>query len=525
MKNINDANNALISVWDKTGLSDLVEVLRDNDVEIIATGGTAEAIKDEGYDVTKAADYTGAEEMLGGRVKTLDQKIYAGILARRENEDDMQEIRAKDIEPIDLVVCNLYPFSEQLEKNPDDIRGLAEMIDIGGVSMLRAAAKNYFHVSVLSDPGQYQEFIEAVEKGTIEKNLRKKWAKKAFAASACYDTVIFSEFPEWQQDNESMEDFNLLAGKKIKDLKYGENPHQRAALYRKHCGRQAQKQTNLLDARQLNGNDLSYNNMKDAAAALQVMLEFPDRPAAVIIKHTNPCGLAEANSPVVAFRRAYAGDPQSAYGGIAGFNREIGESAAKEMAGGRKFLEVIVAPDFTQSAVDILCERWSDIKLLAAGDFVADNSGRVISTLPGGFLLQESDNREVKREDLELVVGEEPGEDDIEELLFAWKAVKHVKSNAIVLARDDAVVGVGAGQMSRIDALHLAGKKASGKQRGGVLASDAFFPFADAIQEASDLGIKTIIQPGGSIRDGEVKNACKEHDIRMVFTGVRHFLH
>lgn len=520
-----DINNALISVRDKTGLSDLVETLRNNEVEIIATLGTAEFLQDDGFTVTTVSEYTGQEEMLGGRVKTLDQRIYAGILARRDVEEDMKELNDNDIKPIDLVVCNLYPFGEQLQKNPEDMQKLLEMIDIGGVSMLRAAAKNYYHVSVLSDPEQYPEFIEAVKSDGLNQSLREKWARKAFATTACYDGEIFSGLPGCNGKTESMGDFNLLAGKKIKDLKYGENPHQKAALYQKINGQKNQQQTNLLDARQLNGEELSYNNMKDAAAALQVILDFPDRPAAVIIKHTNPCGLAEANSPVVAFRRAYAGDPQSAYGGIAGFNCEIDESAAKEMGGGRKFLEVVVAPKFTEKAEEILCERWNDIKLLETGDFVANESDCVISTLPGGFLKQENDSRLVGEDDLELVVGDELDEDEIDELLFAWKAVKHVKSNAIVLARDDAVVGVGAGQMSRIDALHLAGKKASGKQRGGVLASDAFFPFADAVQEASDLGIKTIIQPGGSIRDGEVKSACKKHDIKMVFTGVRHFLH
>ena len=517
-------NNALISVWDKTGLSELVESLNKHDVELIATSGTAEYIENEGFEAVRVADYTGQPEMLGGRVKTLDQKIYAGILARRDNEKDMKAVKEQDILPIDLVVCNLYPFREQVERNPEDIRELTEMIDIGGVSMLRAAAKNYFNVSVLSEPDQYPEFISALEQGELVLNLRKKWARKALFTTAGYDAEIFSEFPGWQQENDGMEEFNLLAGKKEKDLKYGENPHQDAALYRKQ-GDEKQQEVNLLDARQLNGHDLSYNNMNDAAAALQVMLEFPERAAAVIIKHTNPCGLAEANSPVVAFRRAYAGDPQSAYGGIAGFNCEVDKSTAKEMAGGRKFLEVVIAPEFTEAAVEVLCERWSDIKLLAVGNFHQKDSEPQITTLPGGFLIQEQDRRLIKEDELELVVGEELEKDDIEELLFAWKAVKHVKSNAIVLARDDAVVGVGAGQMSRIDALHLAGKKASGKQRGGVLASDAFFPFADAVREASELGIKTIIQPGGSIRDSEVKSACEQHDIRMVFTGVRHFLH
>ena len=516
-------DRALISVWDKTGLEELAASLEKNDIDMIATGGTAEYLREAGFEVEPVSEITGSEEMLSGRVKTLHPALYAGILARRDVEDDMEQLDENGIMPIDIVVCNLYPFHEQVEKSPGDVSGAAGMIDIGGVSLLRAAAKNYRDVCVLSSPEQYGEMISALEEDGPDGDKRQHWAERAFARVTCYDADISANFPAWQ--GEDMDELSILAGKKHYDLKYGENPHQKAALYRSFFQDGDDMSDSLLDARQLNGDELSFNNIRDAAAAVEIMQEFPDRPAAVIIKHTNPCVLALGSSPVVAFRRAYAGDPQSAYGGIAGLNREITPAVAKEMAGGRKFLEVVVAPDFTDEACEILIDRWSDIRLLALEDIHSAATGHEINTLPGGFLLQEKDLHSTTAEDLEVVVGGELDEEEEDELIFAWKAVKHVKSNAIVLARDNALVGVGAGQMSRIDALHLAGKKASGRQRGGILASDAFFPFADAIQEAEELGVGTIIQPGGSIRDAEVKKACERAGIRMVFTGTRHFRH
>ncbi len=523
MQNI---DTSLVSCWDKSGLEDLVEKLVENEVKIIATRGTASFIEDMGYDVDLVSEYTGRGEMLDGRVKSLHPKIYAGILARSDCAEDLKQLQKENIEKIDLVVCNLYPFSSSLKENPGDEEKAAEMIDIGGVSLLRAAAKNHSRVMVLSHPDQYEKFLDRLQEEKIGEGYREQLAREAFARTSEYDMDIATNFPSWRQNEKSLPRYKFLAGEKKIELKYGENPHQNAAVYENRGSFSSSGEKGLLGAEQLNGDVLSYNNMKDAAAAMDVIQEFSASPAAVIIKHTNPCGLARASSPVVAFRRAYAGDPQSAYGGIAGLNREVNASTAREMAGGRKFLDVIVAPDFSEEAVDILRERWDDVKLLSVGDIGADRSEKEVTAIPGGFLLQDRDERNVTPEDLELVVGEgELTDDEVEDLIFAWKAVKHVKSNAIALARDGALVGVGAGQMSRIDAIHIAGRKASGRQRGGVLASDAFFPFPDAIEMADELGIKLIIQPGGSIRDAEVKNACKKAGIRMVFTGVRHFLH
>ncbi len=520
-----EISKALVSVWNKSGLAELARALTENDVELIATGGTADHLEEEGFQVTRVAEYTGSPELLSGRVKTLHPRLFAGILARRDEEEDMKDLQDENIAPIDLVVCNLYPFSEQIESDPTDTARAAEMIDIGGISLIRAAAKNYQHVIVLPEPSCYQRFIDEFEKGGPEESLRKDMAQKAFQISTHYDACISRDFPAWSNEEDEISDFIFMSGKKQKDLRYGENPHQQAALFASGQKEKFARGANLLNAEQLNGQEMSYNNMKDAAAALSVVQEFPERPAAAIIKHTNPCGLAAASSSVVAFRRAYAGDPQSAYGGIAGINRQITESVAREMSGGRKFLEVVVAPDFTAGAVEILSDRWEDIRLLELEEFAEEGPPLDISIIPGGFLVQEKDERRIGAEDLEVVVGEDLDEEETDELLFSWRAVKHVKSNAVVLARDDAVVGVGAGQMSRIDALHMAGRKASGRQRGGVLASDAFFPFPDAVQEADELGIKTIIQPGGSVRDEEIKKACEKAGIRMVFTGTRHFLH
>jgi len=526
-------NRAFLSVSDKTGLEKLAETLTDNGIELIATGGTAEHLKEAGYKVTSVAEITGYPELLGGRVKSLHPAIFAGLLTT-DREEDLAELEEQEIETIELVVCNLYPFGETVEKHPGDHAAAVEQIDIGGPSLIRAAAKNHQRVTVLTDPEQYEDFRTKLNTDELDLDYRKKLAGEAFKLTADYDSQITSYFTGLsRENNKSKAGSNLfpdhisILGDHRVELKYGENPHQQSSAYLTANSdlERNQGQSILLGDLQA-GEELSYNNLNDAAAALELVREFSGQSAAALIKHTNPCGLAVSDSPVVAFRRAHAGDPESAYGSIAALNQQVDAALSREITGGRKFIEVVVAPSFTPEAVDILTERWDEIKLLAVGEFTDLPEPRLeFRSLPGGFLLQETDDVKLSRDNFAVVTESEPKESEMADLLFAWRAVKHVKSNAIVLARDNALVGVGAGQMSRIDAVRLAGRKASGRQRGGVMASDAFFPFPDAVEEAERLGIKAIIQPGGSIRDESVIKACEKADIKMVFTGRRHFKH
>ena len=528
-----DISRAFLSVSDKSGLKKLAEALAEEDVELIATGGTAVHLEQAGHKVTPVAEITGYPELLGGRVKSFHPAIFAGLLAT-EKKEDLVELEEQQIEPVDLVVCNLYPFKETVEDNPGDIDSAVEQIDIGGPSLIRAAAKNHQRVTVLTAPEQYDEFSERLGSGELNLQYRQRLAGEAFKLTAEYDGQIASYFAGLtKQKEETNAELNLfpehisIKGDHRVELKYGENPHQQSSAYlTTNSGLVRNQGQSILLGELQAGEELSYNNINDAAAALELVREFSGQPAAALIKHTNPCGLAISDSPVVAFRRAHAGDPESAYGSIAALNKQVDAALSREITGGRKFIEVIVAPSFTTEAVESLTERWSEIKLLAVGEFSELPESRLeFRSLPGGFLLQETDDIKLSRDNFKPVTEAEPGESEIEDLLFAWKAVKHVKSNAIVLARDNALVGVGAGQMSRIDAVRLAGRKASGRQRGGVMASDAFFPFPDAVEEVVRLGIKAIIQPGGSIRDESVIKACNKSDIKMVFTGRRHFKH
>ncbi|MFW6378015.1 MAG: bifunctional phosphoribosylaminoimidazolecarboxamide formyltransferase/IMP cyclohydrolase [Bacillota bacterium] len=521
---------ALFSVADKEGILELAQELTEKGVEIIATGGTARQLKDNRVEVTDITDLTGYPELLGGRVKTLHPAVMAGILARRNNDRDLEDLKDNKIEPIDLIVCNLYPFKDKAGKDPDDHAGILEEIDIGGQTLIRSAAKNYQDVMVLTDPDQYQKFMDTYKSGNIDKDYKFELARAAFKYIADYDQAIFNYFNSLNQESEDgvnfKESFEIKA-ELDRELKYGENPHQKAAVYR---SKDLLSGTSLLSAKQLNGGELSYNNINDCQAALDLILEFKGEAATAIIKHTNPCGLAIAHSPVVAFRKAYAGDPQSAYGSIVAFNREVGGSVAREMIGGRKYIEIVMAPSFTEEAAEALIDRWSDIKLLELTDMKSANKNDYeINSISGGFLLQEKDIGVDDLADLKQVAGpykdKEIKEKELKELYLATMAAKHVKSNAIALARGEAIVGIGAGQMSRVDAVRLAGKKAAGRQFGGVLASDAFFPYPDAIEIAAENNIKSIIQPGGSIRDEDVIKACDEHGIKMYFTGYRHFKH
>ena len=527
---MSNIKRALISVAEKDGIVEFSKKLSEDGVEIVATGGTAEKLKSEDIEVIGISELTGYPELLAGRVKTLHPAVMAGILARRSNEKDIEELKDNDIEPIDLIVCNLYPFEDKVENNPDDHSGILEEIDIGGQTLIRSAAKNYQDVLVLTDPEQYDAFIDTYTEGNIDKDYRLELAGKAFKYIADYDNLISEYFSK--QGDKSDAEATFKASFEIKAeldrvLKYGENPHQKAAVYK---SKNLLSGTSLLAARQLNGAELSYNNINDSQAALDLILEFKENAATAIIKHTNPCGLAIAHSPVVAFRKAYAGDPQSAYGSIVAFNREVGGSVAREMIGGRKYIEIILAPSYTDEAVEALVDRWSDIKLLELDDMrIAEKNDYEIKSISGGFLLQEKDIGIDDLADLKQVAGpykdKEIKEKELKELYLATMAAKHVKSNAIALARGEAIVGIGAGQMSRVDAVRLAGKKAAGRQFGGVLASDAFFPYPDAIEIAAENNIKSIIQPGGSIRDEDVIKACDDNDIKMYFTGYRHFKH
>ncbi len=525
-------NRAFLSVANKENLLDLAQPLADKDVELIATGGTKKHLEEAGLKVTSVDEITGYSELLAGRVKSLHPVIFAGILAR-DREVDEQELEKEGIEKIDLVVCNLYPFADVIKHNPDDHNLAVENIDIGGSALIRAAAKNHERIAVLTAPSQYSDFIENYNKGNLNLKYRKKLAAKAFALTTEYDGEIAGYLNNnalEKENNQPESDFPeriIIEGNCQKTLKYGENPHQKASAYlaadSSITGNDGQS---ILQGELVAGDKLSYNNINDAAAALELAREFPAKAAVALIKHTNPCGLAVSDSPVVAFRRAHAGDPESAYGSIAAINEPVDATLSREITGGRKYIEVIIAPSFSDEAKNNLIDRWKDIRLLAVGRFEEINNRRLeVKSIAGGFLLQETDDEKTSETELEVVTKEEPSEDVIKDLSFAWKAVKHVKSNAIVLARDNALVGVGAGQMSRIDAVRLAGRKASGRQRGGVLASDAFFPFPDAVEDAERLGIKAIIQPGGSIRDEAVIKACDRAGIKMVFTGKRHFKH
>lgn len=527
---MSNIKRALFSVADKEGILELAQELTENGVEIIATGGTADKLKNNKIEVTDVSEETGYPELLEGRVKTLHPAVMAGILARRGNKQDLEDLKENEIEPIDLIVCNLYPFADKVEKDPDNHAGILEEIDIGGQTLIRSAAKNHQDVVVLTDSEQYEKFIDTYSEDKIDKDYKFKLARAAFQYIADYDQCISDYFDS--SDQKSAPEFNFKDSFEIKaeldrELKYGENPHQKAAVYR---SKDLLSGTSILSAKQLNGGELSYNNINDSQAALNLILEFKEHTATAIIKHTNPCGLAIAHSPVVAFRKAYAGDPQSAYGSIVAFNREVGGSVAREMIGGRKYIEIIMAPSFTEEAREALIDRWSDIKLLELDDMrAAEKNDFEIKSISGGFLLQEKDIGIDDFADLKQVAGpyrdKEMKEKELKELFLATMAAKHVKSNAIALARGEAIVGIGAGQMSRVDAVRLAGKKAAGRQFGGVLASDAFFPYPDAIEIAAENNIKSIIQPGGSIRDEDVIKACDDQGIKMYFTGYRHFKH
>lgn len=510
---------ALISVYDKTGIVEFARGLASLDVEIVSTGGTSRLLASNGISVREVSDLTGFPEILDGRVKTLSPRIAGGLLAIRENAEHMQQVAQHEIPLIDLVCVNLYPFVETIRKPGVQFEEVIENIDIGGPSMVRAAAKNFQDVAAVTSPEDYSPVLEALKdgKGILKRDMLFNLARKAFLCTARYDGQIAQHLS--RVDSESNFPPNVFMDfEKISDLRYGENPHQRASFYR--WGDQPPH--GLAAARQLQGKELSFNNIVDLQAAWDLIHEF-DTPACCIIKHTNPCGTAVANSLREAYLRAYEADPVSAFGSIIALNRTVDADTAAEIS--KLFVEAIISPRYEPEAISIFAAK-KNLRILAAE---YDDGGRdwacfEIKRVSGGILLQDPDKTLFGQEP-RVVTRRRPTEKEDADLHFAWRVAKHVKSNAIVLAEGGRTVGVGAGQMSRVDSVKLSVEKARPAAKGAVLASDAFFPFRDGIDEAAKAGIPAIIQPGGSIRDAEVIDAANEHGIAMIFTGLRHFKH
>ncbi len=517
---------ALLSVSDKTGLVDLASALRARGVTLVSTGGTAQSLREADLAVTDVSDVTGFPEILDGRVKTLHPAIHAGILARQDRVAHTQALRQQEIFAIDLVIVSLYPFERHATARAP-YEDTVEQIDIGGPAMIRAAAKNHAFVTVVVDPADYPALLDelAREGGCTTHQFRKWMAAKAFARTAHYDTTIARWFAE--QAGDPLPPIISFAGRRAETLRYGENPHQQAAFYRDRSDRPG-----IGSAVQLQGKELSFNNLNDTDAAIELVAEF-DRPAVAIIKHANPCGVGEAESLAEAYDKALACDPVSAFGGIVAVNRPLDRDTAEKAAA--LFLEVVVAPQITQEATQLLAAK-KNLRVLVIGDMPdPDVPALTARSVSGGLLVQTRDNGRITRDDLRVVTKRQPSEQEIADMLFAFRVAKHVKSNAIVCAKDGMTVGIGAGQMSRVDSARIAVLKAGDAARaaaensprtvGAVVASDAFFPFADGLITAADAGITAAIQPGGSIRDDEVIAAADERDMAMVFTGTRHFRH
>jgi phosphoribosylaminoimidazolecarboxamide formyltransferase/IMP cyclohydrolase len=517
---------ALLSVSDKSGLLDLAKALASLGIEMISTGGTRKVLTDAGYRVLDISEVTGFPEILDGRVKTLHPNVHAAILALRDNPQHVETLRQHHITPIDLVVSNLYPFEATVAKAGIDHAEIVENIDIGGPTLVRAAAKTAPFVAVLTDPTQYPAVIDELtgNKGQLREETVARLAAEAWARIADYDRTI-SDYYQRRHAGDGFPDRMNLHVRKRSTLRYGENPHQRAAFYVEPGVTHAC----LATAEILHGKELSYNNLLDLDSALGLAHEFTE-PAAVVIKHNNPCGAATAPALVDAFRRAYEGDPLSAYGGVLGFNRELDEATAYQITEPNRFIECVLAPCYSEVALHLLTTRpsWKkNVRLLRTGPL---DRGAPAGTLDyrridGGLLVQ---TRDVPADDFaqaRVVTKRQPTAEEMNDLQFAWLVAKHVKSNAIVLAKGGMVVGVGAGQMSRVDSVHMAVRKAGERVTGTALASDAFFPFRDNIDEAAKAGVRAVVQPGGSMRDADSIAACDENGLAMLFTGVRHFRH
>ena len=504
---------AVISVYRKEGVEILAKTLQKLGYEILSTGGTAKYLREHGIDTEEISKVTGFPEILSGRVKTLHPVIHGGILYRDWIEKDREEIEELGILPVDVVVVNLYPFEDMMKEDLDE-RELMEFIDIGGPSLIRAAAKNYFRVAVVVDPEDYEWVAEKLDKGQLDKRDRAYLAWKAFSHTAYYDSVISGALKTLFEIEEDPKELNIPM-KLYSRLRYGENPHQKGVLYLNPF-----EDLGVARAQVLQGKEMSFNNYLDADSAVRVVLEFPNDPVCAIIKHSNPCGVAVGRDLKEAFLRAKETDPEAAFGGIVAFNDRVNRELAEELTS--MFLEVVIAPEYEEDALEVLSKK----KNLRVIRFFGLSTSFDVKKVSGGFLIQDEDAQLYEK--LEVVTRREPTEREMEDLLFAWKVCKHVKSNAVVIARERRTLGIGSGQVSRVDSLRCAIQKA---QRygfdlsGAVLASEAFFPFRDSIDIAHEAGISAVIHPGGSIRDREVFEAADEHRMAMVITGMRHFKH
>ena len=535
---------ALISVSDKTGVAEFAKELSNLGYEIISTGGTAKALKQNGIKTIDISDVTKFPEMMDGRVKTLHPAIHGGLLAIRDNKEHMETIKNHNIIPIDVVVVNLYPFEATISKDNVTLEDAIENIDIGGPSMVRSAAKNFENVAIIVNPKRYPEITKELKKnnGELSKETKSKLAVEAFEHTSKYDTIIFNylnktlqkgaiPIQEQSLNNTSADvttdvatdvaaacpersrgGFSLRLDK-LSDLRYGENPHQKAYLYKEENG------SGIVDFKQLHGKELSFNNFIDLDAAWNIARDFKE-PCAAVMKHTNPCGTAIGKNISEAYAKALSCDPVSAFGSVVGLNQTVDKTTAEQI--NSTFIEAVIAPGFEEEALNILKQK-KNIRLIIKPNFFTPPKDKDFKKITGGFLVQDRDLKNISQDQIKIVTKKEPH--NLEDLIFAWKVVKHIKSNAIVLVKDGMTIGVGAGQMSRVDSVEIAIKKAKELVKDSVLASDAFFPFRDSVDIAAKAGVKAIIQPGGSMRDQESIDACNEHGIAMVFTGMRHFKH
>ena len=511
--------NALVSVSDKSRLEELVSYLDKNKVSIFSTGGTAKFIESLGINVTHISDITNFPEIMDGRVKTLNPFIYGGILNRSGIDDHVQ--KEHKMVNLDLMVINLYPFEETISKNNINESDAIENIDIGGPSMIRASAKNFYYKAILTDPEDYESFIDELDKNdcSISETSRRSLAIKAFRRTAMYDSAIHNYFSSSFEEELIPEEIQIGL-KKISSLRYGENPHQSAGLYISH-----KKNGSLANAKIHQGKELSYNNFLDANTAMNCVMEFDD-PACVIVKHVNPCGVAIGADLNNAYEKSFETDPESAFGGVIAVNECVNKTFASTLIE-NQFVEVLIAPDFSEDALDVLKEK-ENIRVISKRKFEKSSMPFSIQAIDGGFLVQEDDWKMIDKDNLEYVTDKKPTDDQIIDLLFAWKVCKYVKSNAIIFAKDQQTIGIGAGQMSRVNSAKIASLKAAAanlETNGSVMASDGFFPFSDSIEMASNNGISCIIQPGGSIKDNEVIEEANKQDIAMVLTRMRHFRH
>jgi phosphoribosylaminoimidazolecarboxamide formyltransferase/IMP cyclohydrolase len=524
MSDLKKVSRALISVSDKNGIVDFARALQELNIELLSTGGTFRLLKENNISVTEVSDYTNFPEMMDGRVKTLHPKVHGGILGRRGVDDEVMEEHS--IKPIDMVVVNLYPFASTVSDPTCTLPDAIENIDIGGPTMVRSAAKNHKDVAVLVNNSDYAEVVEELKKnqGQLKYQTRYELMVKAFEHTAGYDGMIANHFGARGTDNTARDFSNTCNMQyfKTQEMRYGENPHQKAAFYTEASPTEASVAT----AKQLQGKELSFNNIADTDAALECVKQF-DEPACVVVKHANPCGVAVASDIGAAYELAFATDPESAFGGIIAFNRELDSKTARAICE-KQFVEVIIAPTVSADASAVVAEK-KNVRLLACGMWDSQRPNDFdYKRVNGGLLIQDRDNGMVRERDLKVVSKRIPTSSEMSDMLFAWKVAKMVKSNAIIYAKNNQTIGVGAGQMSRINSARIAGIKAEHAGLdvvGAVMASDAFFPFRDGIDNAGKAGISCIIQPGGSMRDDEVITAANEHGMAMVFTGMRHFRH